>query len=99
MAVVQQGQYSAAVCFSHSDYAVVGYWGQNGAGGEGTLASYCTSKHFNVIILSFMISFVDTRQSGAPDLNFANHCETAFSGYPYLLNCPGIAAVGPPTPF
>jgi len=70
------------------------YWGQDPAGGEPTLATFCNGPHYDIINLSFMISFIDSRQPSckipnAPDLNFANHgdlCST-WPDCPFLLNC------------
>jgi len=80
---------------------IVIYWGQDSGGGTGNLEKrlsyYCGLRNYNVINLSFMISFIDQRQPNcqvpnAPDLNFANHennC-TTFPNCPFLLNCPYI---------
>jgi len=73
--------------------SIVMYWGQNGGGGEPDLDKVC-SYGYDVINLSFMISFIDSRQPScavpnAPDLNFAVHgndCGT-WTNCPFLLNC------------
>jgi len=70
------------------------YWGQDSGGGEPSLATYCDGASYDIINLSFMISFIDQRQPScavpnAPDLNFANHgdlCST-WNNCPFLLNC------------
>jgi chitinase len=69
------------------------YWGQNGAGGEPSLASACNNG-YDIINLAFMISFIDSRQPNcavpnAPDLNFAVHGNDCgvWDNCPFLLNC------------
>uniref|UniRef100_A0A6B2LAE4 chitinase n=1 Tax=Arcella intermedia TaxID=1963864 RepID=A0A6B2LAE4_9EUKA len=73
---------------------IVMYWGQDSAGGETSLKSFCQQADYDVINLSFMISFIDTRQPtcaipNAPDLNFANHGDlcAVWPNCPFLLNC------------
>jgi len=72
---------------------IVMYWGQNPTGSESSLGTAC-SVGYDIINLSFMISFIDQRQPtcavpNAPDLNFAVHgndCTTP-DNCPFLLNC------------
>jgi len=79
---------------------IVMYWGQDSAGSEPSLATFCSNTRYDVINLSFMISFFDTRQptcriKDAPDLNFANHgdlCST-WSDCPFMLNCASTIGV------
>ncbi len=78
------------------------YWGQNGYGGAHPAASSqwekpldvtCTANPaYDVVVLAFATSFVRTRNAdGYPELNFANHCETAYDARnPFLLKCPDI---------
>ncbi|GMM48472.1 chitinase [Pichia kluyveri] len=70
----------------HNNVAL--YWGQNSAGTQETLASYCQSESADIYILSFMDIF---GYSYSPQINFANACETAFEGSS-LLHCSNIAA-------
>jgi len=81
--------------------SIVMYWGQDAAAdNESSLATFCAQANYDVINLSFMISFIDTRQPtcgipNAPDLNFANHenqC-TTFPNCPFLLNCASTIGV------
>jgi len=72
--------------------SIVMYWGQDPAGGEASLASYCS--RYDVVNIAFMISFIDQRQPtcaipNAPDLNFANHGNdcAVWDNCPFLLNC------------
>ncbi|KAJ2483840.1 Chitinase 2 [Coemansia sp. RSA 2320] len=67
----------------NSNYA--SYYGQNSAGNQKTLGSYCQDATEDVIVLAFMNGFPNVM------LNFANACETTFSGSS-LLHCPSIAA-------
>lgn len=64
---------------------VVMYWGQNSAGTQQNLSTYCQSGTVDVVLLSFVIGFGDT-----PTLNFANACEDTYSNG--VLNCEQIAA-------
>jgi len=77
---------------------LVGYWGQNGAGPangpanyEKPLAEVCRTTKYDILAVSFVIVFFDSRNKGLPALNFAYHCETPVSpDYPFLLRCPKI---------
>lgn len=61
------------------------YWGQNSAGSQASLASYCQSSDTDIIILSFLNNFPSI------SLNFADACTETFSDST-LLHCPTIAA-------
>ncbi|ORX70227.1 glycoside hydrolase, partial [Linderina pennispora] len=63
----------------------VSYYGQNSAGSQKSLGTYCQDATEDVIVLSFMNSFPNVL------LNFANACETTFPGST-LLHCPSMAA-------
>ena len=99
-----------SVCFAgiyhpkanSTDDTIVIYWGQDSAGNyiEKNLAYYCNLGYYDVIIMAFMISFIDNRQPNCgipdgPDLNLANHGNncTTFTNCPFLLNC--AASIGP----
>ncbi|XP_031573002.1 acidic endochitinase-like [Actinia tenebrosa] len=78
---------------------LVGYWGQNGAGPangpsnyERSLAETCRTTKYDIIAVSFVIIFWDSRNKDSlPSLNFAYHCEKSISPqYPFLLRCPKI---------
>lgn len=59
------------------------YWGQNGAGGQDRLSTYCADTNVDVVILSFLNNFPDPT-----NVNFANQCGATFpSG---LLHCAAI---------
>ncbi|KAJ2725423.1 Chitinase 2 [Coemansia sp. Benny D115] len=62
----------------------VSYYGQNSAGNQQTLRSYCQDSTEDLIVLAFMNGFPNIL------LNFANACETTFPGSS-LLHCPTIA--------
>ncbi|KAJ1721532.1 Chitinase 2 [Coemansia erecta] len=62
----------------------VSYYGQNSAGSQKTLGSYCQDATEDLIVLAFMNGFPNIL------LNFANACETTFPGSS-LLHCPTIA--------
>jgi len=80
----------------HGKGTLIVYWGQDSAGVshptnlEKSLGEVCMRPGYDIVIIGFLISFNDSRQSGQPDLNLSNHCETAFPNYPFLLNCPTI---------
>lgn len=59
------------------------YWGQNSAGSQKSLASYCQNTEADIFLLSFMNSFP------AIGLNFADACTTTFPDG--LLQCSQIA--------
>lgn len=62
------------------------YWGQNSAGSQTKLASYCESESADIYILSFIDSFgVDTL-----NVNFANACSDTYSDG--TLHCSTIAS-------
>lgn len=59
------------------------YWGQNSAGTQGSLATYCESSDADIFLLSFLNQFPTI------GLNFANACSDTFSDG--LLHCTQIA--------
>ncbi|KAL6451287.1 CHT2 Chitinase 2 [Candida maltosa Xu316] len=59
------------------------YWGQNGAGGQEPLATYCANNDVDIILLSFLNFFPDP-----VNLNFANQCGNTFDSG--LLHCSQI---------
>lgn len=59
------------------------YWGQNSAGTQGSLATYCESSDADIFLLSFLNQFPTL------GLNFANACSDTFSDG--LLHCTQIA--------
>ncbi|KAH3662635.1 hypothetical protein OGAPHI_005887 [Ogataea philodendri] len=63
------------------------YWGQNSAGSQESLATYCQSDAADIYLLSFMTSF--SNADTLPTLNFANACTSKFSDG--LLDCDQIA--------
>ncbi|XP_029213854.2 acidic endochitinase SE2-like isoform X2 [Acropora millepora] len=77
---------------------LVGYWGQNGAGPAHGPANYekplievCKTTKYDILAVSFVVVFFDSRNKGLPALNFAYHCEDSVSPeYPFLLRCPNI---------
>jgi chitinase len=81
---------------------IVVYWGQNGYGGahpddvaswEPRLADVCAVPHYDVVVLSFMTSFISARNGGLPETNFSFHCETPIDAmHPFLLRCEEIEA-------
>jgi chitinase len=81
---------------------IVVYWGQNGYGGahpddmaswEPRLADVCAVPHYDIVVLSFMTSFISTRNGGLPETNFSFHCETPIDAeHPFLLRCEEIEA-------
>jgi len=80
-----------------ADDNVVVYWGQNGSGEEGTLASYCADSTYDVIILAFVDMFFDSRSTTPagiqlPNINLAWHCGITNPTYPNLLQCANVAA-------
>lgn len=75
---------SAAVAISeHQNVAL--YWGQNSAGTQQNLASYCSSEKADIYILSFIDVFGSSETTG---INFANACSDTFSDG--LLHCSQI---------
>ncbi|KAI5970837.1 CHT2 [Candida margitis] len=63
--------------------SVAVYWGQNGAGGQDRLSTYCADSNIDVVILSFLNDFPDPT-----NVNFANQCGATYpSG---LLHCSAI---------
>ena len=55
--------------FLHDSFATR-YWGQNSAGSQQNLASYCGSDSVvDVLVIAFMTSF-----AASPSINFANVC-------------------------
>jgi chitinase len=84
-------------------HTVAIYWGQNGYGGahpadpsrwEPALIDVCADPAYDIVILSFMTSFVSQRNADhLPELNFAFHCDTPYdAANPFLLRCPDIEA-------
>lgn len=59
------------------------YWGQNSAGTQESLGTYCQSSNADIYLLSFLYEFPTI------GLNFANACTTSFSDG--LLHCAQIA--------
>ena len=59
------------------------YWGQNSAGTQESLATYCQSSNADIFLLSFLNQFPTL------GLNFANACSDTFSDG--LLHCTQIA--------
>lgn len=59
------------------------YWGQNSAGTQESLATYCESSDADIFLLSFLNQFPTL------GLNFANACSNTFSDG--LLHCTQIA--------
>ncbi|CCH61165.1 hypothetical protein TBLA_0E01050 [Henningerozyma blattae CBS 6284] len=66
-----------------SNKNVAVYWGQNSAGDQESLATYCLSNDADIFLLSFIYEFPSL------GLNFANACTNTFSDG--LLHCPEIA--------
>ncbi|CCG84295.1 protein of unknown function [Taphrina deformans PYCC 5710] len=66
---------------------VVVYWGQNSAGSQGSLATYCQDSTIDIIPISFLTAF----GVGAYSLNFANACEGTTVSGSTLLQCDRIA--------
>lgn len=64
------------------------YWGQNSAGSQKSLASYCQDSTIDIIPISFLTAF----GVGAYQLNFANACEGVNVAGSTLLQCDQIAA-------
>ncbi|KAI8319943.1 glycoside hydrolase, partial [Martensiomyces pterosporus] len=75
---------SAAAFNVNCNSNYVSYYGQNSAGNQKTLGTYCQDATEDLIVLSFMDAFPNI------DLNFANACETKFPGST-LLHCPSMA--------
>ncbi|CCG21947.1 Cht2 GPI-linked chitinase [Candida orthopsilosis Co 90-125] len=72
---------SASALAASNSVAV--YWGQNGAGGQDRLSTYCADSSVDVVILSFLNDFPDPT-----NVNFANQCGATYpSG---LLHCSAI---------
>lgn len=72
---------SASALAASNSVAV--YWGQNGAGGQDRLSTYCADSNVDVVILSFLNDFPDPT-----NVNFANQCGATYpSG---LLHCSAI---------
>ncbi|OBA27309.1 glycoside hydrolase [Hanseniaspora valbyensis NRRL Y-1626] len=61
------------------------YWGQNSAGDQESLATYCEKGDANIIILSFLYEYPST-----VGLNFADACSSTFADG--VLDCTTIAA-------
>ncbi|ODQ81847.1 glycoside hydrolase family 18 protein [Babjeviella inositovora NRRL Y-12698] len=74
---------SAFDASSNSNVAV--YWGQNSAGTQGRLRTYCDDNSIDIFLLSFLNDFPATPLG----LNFANACGNTFPDG--LLNCDQIA--------
>lgn len=64
------------------------YWGQNSAGSQGRLATYCQDSTVDIIPISFLVAF----GTGAYQLNFANMCSGPTIAGSSLLQCDQIAA-------
>ncbi|KAH3677245.1 hypothetical protein WICMUC_001826 [Wickerhamomyces mucosus] len=74
---------------ANSKENVVLYWGQNSAGNQDTLYSYCNNDYVDIVVLSFLNDF-PTNSNGVLGLNFANQCGWTFADG--LLDCPQIAS-------
>ena len=61
------------------------YWGQNSAGDQESLATYCEKGDANIIMLAFLYEYPST-----VGLNFADACTSTFSDG--VLDCTTIAA-------
>lgn len=74
------------------------YWGQDPAGSlkltlEKSLDYYCSRFDYDVIPIAFLdFFFYPYNKDHYPSVNFANHCNKTFDGYPGLLDCPKIGA-------
>jgi chitinase len=69
------------------------YWGQESNGKESSLATYCNSGSYDVIVLAFVYMFPTDGSSQYPGMNFAGHCGTSYNkANPELLICPTIEA-------
>jgi len=69
------------------------YWGQESDGSEQSLATYCATGHYDIIVIGFVYLFPTASGSQYPGMNFAGHCETSLdSANPYVLICPTIEA-------
>ncbi|KAG7191251.1 Chitinase 1, partial [Scheffersomyces spartinae] len=70
----------ASAFVAASEVAV--YWGQNSAGGQERLSTYCDSTSVDIVLVSFINGFPNL------EVNFSNQCGATFpSG---LLHCPQI---------
>lgn len=78
--------HAASFDYDANDHLAL-YWGQNSAGSQGTLASYCAENDADIFILSFL----DVFGLEAPQLNLANACTTTFNDSA-LLDCPDVGA-------
>jgi chitinase len=61
------------------------YWGQNGYGGQQSLAHYCESSSEDYVVVSFLNSFPDPT-----DINLSNMCGNTFPDG--TLHCSNVAA-------
>ncbi|CAI4659379.1 BCE_3a_G0038460.mRNA.1.CDS.1 [Saccharomyces cerevisiae] len=68
---------------SSANMNIAVYWGQNSAGTQESLATYCESSDADIFLLSFLNQFPTL------GLNFANACSDTFSDG--LLHCTQIA--------
>jgi len=69
------------------------YWGQESNGDESSLATYCATGHWDVIVLAFVYNFPTDKNSQYPAMNFAGHCGSSYNkANPHLLICPTIGA-------
>jgi len=69
------------------------YWGQESDGDESSLATYCSTGSFDVIVIAFVHLFPTASGSVYPGMNFAGHCSKSFnSANKNLLICPAIEA-------
>ncbi|ODQ67172.1 glycoside hydrolase, partial [Nadsonia fulvescens var. elongata DSM 6958] len=67
---------------------VVVYWGQNSAGSQESLATYCESDAVDLVVLSFLTTFPGS--NNLPEMNIVG-CYSTFPGT-NLLHCPDIAS-------
>ncbi|KAJ2351449.1 Chitinase 2, partial [Coemansia sp. RSA 2618] len=63
----------------------VAYWGQSSAGSQKSLGDYCADSSIDVIAMSFLYQFPNTK------LDISATCRSTFPGSD-LLHCPDVAA-------
>lgn len=76
----------SAFSASSTDNVVV-YWGQNSAGSQQRLATYCQDSTIDIIPISFLVAF----GTGAYQINFANMCGGTPIAGSSLVQCDQIA--------
>jgi chitinase len=80
--------YTASAFSQSSNNNLVVYWGQNSAGSQQRLSSYCQDSTVDVIPISFLTAF----GVGAYQLNFANACGGTPIAGSGMFACDQIAA-------